>query len=92
MAHLGPRKLLSSISVQLQADKASTRKSQVWISSSVFMTREKARSILKMVKEIEVAFSCPANQAFFIWTGKIIALVSVLAVEVTSIETRVWEY
>ena len=89
---LGPRKLLPSISVQLQADKASTRESQVWISSSVSTTREKAKGILRIAKESEVALGCPANQAFSIWSGSIVTLVSVLAVEVTSIKTRVCEY
>ena len=89
---LRPRKLFQDASVQLPADVTIAREGQVWIDTGVPAFREDAGSVFRIMQQSKTALGCSFNQRFSIWTGSAIALVYMLAVKITSVETGVWEH
>ena len=63
-----------------------TRKSQVWIGSSVPATGEKTGGVLGIVQQDKATVGCPVSQAFSVWGDGMIAPISMLAVKVVYIE------
>ena len=80
------------MSIQLPVDVTIAHEGQVWVGIGVPASREEAASISRIMQQNKIALGRPINQRFSIWNGGAIAPVYMLAVEITCLETGVWEH
>jgi len=75
----------------LSAVLAETREGQVWVGANVPTAREETGCFLWVVQQSKVVACCRGVQALTVRGCCVVTTVDMLAVEVTNVQTGVWE-
>jgi len=88
---LWPRELSKNTAVRQSAVLAKTRRGQVRVGADVPSVRGETGCFLWVIQQSKVVGCCPGVQALTVGRCFVVTTVDMLAVEVTNMQTGVWE-